>query len=151
MHHTEAGFWIHLRLQIELTRSSLKLVQKEQFVHESNITTMLAKDFLTIEINFVFGRRKVYLYLYVYIFSVYMFLQIRMHTGSSLESVVVLEHEAVIGALKCLYHLTKQEQSHHTNYPVLLDLAELVVCDCDNTEIVQTVMPRSLIDSIQSI
>ena len=62
-----------------------------------------------------------------------MFLQITMHTGSSVlvafEPVVVLEHEAVIGAFKCLYHLTKREQSHHTNYPALLDLAELLGCD----------------------
>ncbi len=32
MHHTEAGFQIHLRLRIEFTHSCLKLVQKERFV-----------------------------------------------------------------------------------------------------------------------
>lgn len=41
----------------------------------------------------------------------------------------VLEHEAVIVDFKCLYHLTKREQAHHTNFPELLDLAELLGCD----------------------
>lgn len=42
---------------------------------------------------------------------------------------VILEHEAVIGGFKCLYHLVKKEQAHHTNYSDLLDLAELLGCD----------------------
>lgn len=42
--------------------------------------------------------------------------------------VVILEHEAVIGGFKCLYHLTKKEQAHHTNYADLLELAELLGC-----------------------
>lgn len=31
--------------------------------------------------------------------------------------------------LYCLYYLTKREQAHHTNYPALLELAELLGCD----------------------
>ncbi|KAK5878740.1 hypothetical protein CesoFtcFv8_024121 [Champsocephalus esox] len=37
-------------------------------------------------------------------------------------------HEAVIGGFKCLYHLTKKEHAHHTNYADLLELAELLGC-----------------------
>ncbi len=40
MHHREAGFQINLCLQIDLTRSSLKLVQKERFVHESHYSAV---------------------------------------------------------------------------------------------------------------
>ena len=48
---------------------------------------------------------------------------------AALEPMVVMEHEAVIGGFKCLYHLTKREQAHHTNYPALLELAKLLGCD----------------------
>ncbi|KAK1877284.1 UDP-glucose 4-epimerase [Dissostichus eleginoides] len=41
---------------------------------------------------------------------------------------VVLEHEAVVGAFKCLYWLIKHEIAHHTNYPALLELANLLGC-----------------------
>ncbi|KAF3845654.1 hypothetical protein F7725_002732, partial [Dissostichus mawsoni] len=47
---------------------------------------------------------------------------------ASFEPTVVLEHEAVVGAFKCLYWLIKQEIAHHTNYPALLDLANLLGC-----------------------
>ncbi|KAF3841449.1 hypothetical protein F7725_007311 [Dissostichus mawsoni] len=39
-----------------------------------------------------------------------------------------MEHEAVVGAFKCLYWLIKHEIVHHTNYPALLDLANLLGC-----------------------
>ncbi|XP_077088343.1 uncharacterized protein LOC143740185 [Siphateles boraxobius] len=45
------------------------------------------------------------------------------------EPVVVLEHEAVIGGFKCLYHTIKRKQPHHTNYPALLEFAEILGCD----------------------
>lgn len=38
MHLTEAGFWNHFHLRIELTPSSLRVVRKERFVSDSNIT-----------------------------------------------------------------------------------------------------------------
>lgn len=44
------------------------------------------------------------------------------------DRVIVLEHKAVVGGLKCLYRITKRKQAHHTNYP-LLDLAELLGCN----------------------
>ena len=44
------------------------------------------------------------------------------------EPVIIFEHEAVIGGFKCLYHLTRKEQAHHTNYADLLELAELLGC-----------------------
>ncbi|KAI4795520.1 hypothetical protein KUCAC02_031358 [Chaenocephalus aceratus] len=44
------------------------------------------------------------------------------------DPVITLEHEAVIGGFKCLYHLTKKEHAHHTNYADLLELAELLGC-----------------------
>ncbi|KAK5921451.1 hypothetical protein CgunFtcFv8_025156 [Champsocephalus gunnari] len=40
-----------------------------------------------------------------------------------------MEHEAVIGGFKCLYWLVKNEVAHHTNYPQLLSLAQLLGCD----------------------
>ncbi|XP_034075010.1 E3 SUMO-protein ligase KIAA1586-like [Gymnodraco acuticeps] len=40
-----------------------------------------------------------------------------------------MEHEAVIGGFKCLYWLVKNEIAHHTNYPKLLSLAQLLGCD----------------------
>lgn len=43
--------------------------------------------------------------------------------------VVELEQGAVIGSFSCLYHITKSEQARHTNYPALLELAELLGCD----------------------
>lgn len=49
---------------------------------------------------------------------------------AAFDPVIVLEHEADIGGVyKCLYYLTKREQAHHTNYPALLELAELLGCD----------------------
>ncbi|KAL7373291.1 hypothetical protein ABVT39_003142 [Epinephelus coioides] len=45
------------------------------------------------------------------------------------EPTVVVEHEAVMGGFKCLYWLIKNELAHHTNYPKLLSLAELLGCD----------------------
>lgn len=48
---------------------------------------------------------------------------------NSFEPIVVVEHEAVIGGFKCLYWLIKNELAHHTNYPKLLGLAELLGCD----------------------
>ena len=42
---------------------------------------------------------------------------------ASFEPTVVLEHEAVVGAFKCLYWLIKHEIAHHTNHPALLQLA----------------------------
>ncbi|KAK0134769.1 Zinc finger protein 862 [Merluccius polli] len=47
----------------------------------------------------------------------------------SFEPTIVLEHEAIIGGFKCLYWLVKNEIAHHTNYPKLLTLAELLGCD----------------------
>ncbi|RXN37536.1 zinc finger protein 862-like [Labeo rohita] len=47
----------------------------------------------------------------------------------SFEPTVVVEHEAIIGGFKCLYWLVKNEKAHHTNYPKLLSLAELLGCD----------------------
>ncbi|KAF3859021.1 hypothetical protein F7725_021420 [Dissostichus mawsoni] len=47
---------------------------------------------------------------------------------ASFEPTVVLEHEAVVGAFKCLYWLIKHEIAHHTNYPALLELANLLGC-----------------------
>ncbi|KAK1906063.1 Phosphatidylglycerol--prolipoprotein diacylglyceryl transferase [Dissostichus eleginoides] len=44
------------------------------------------------------------------------------------DPVITLEHEAVIGGFKCLYHLTKKEHAHHTNYADLLELAALLGC-----------------------
>ncbi|KAI4830885.1 hypothetical protein KUCAC02_002486 [Chaenocephalus aceratus] len=44
------------------------------------------------------------------------------------DPVITLEHEAVIVGFKCLYHLTKKEHAHHTNYADLLELAELLGC-----------------------
>ncbi|CAL8275523.1 unnamed protein product [Arctogadus glacialis] len=44
------------------------------------------------------------------------------------DPVIILEHEAVIGGFKYLYHLTIKEQAHHTNYADLLELAELLGC-----------------------
>ncbi|KAF3856800.1 hypothetical protein F7725_017523 [Dissostichus mawsoni] len=41
---------------------------------------------------------------------------------ASFEPTVVLEHEAVVGAFRCLYWLIKHEIAHHTNYPALLEL-----------------------------
>ncbi|XP_062239338.1 zinc finger protein 862-like [Platichthys flesus] len=40
-----------------------------------------------------------------------------------------MEHEAIIGGFKCLYWLVKHEIAHHTNYPALLDLADLLGCE----------------------
>ena len=48
---------------------------------------------------------------------------------NAFEPTVVVEHEAVIGGFKCLYWLIKNELAHHTNYPKLLSLAELLGCD----------------------
>lgn len=45
------------------------------------------------------------------------------------EPTVIIEHEAIIGGLKCLYWLVKNEIAHHTNYPKLLSLAQLLGCD----------------------
>ncbi|KAI9546634.1 hypothetical protein NQZ68_024532 [Dissostichus eleginoides] len=45
------------------------------------------------------------------------------------EPTVIMEHEAVIGGFKCLYWLVKNEIAHHTNYPKLLSLAQLLGCD----------------------
>ncbi len=42
---------------------------------------------------------------------------------------IIVEHEAVTGGFKCLYWLVKNEIAHHTNYPKLLSLAELLGCD----------------------
>ncbi|KAL1251696.1 hypothetical protein QQF64_019492 [Cirrhinus molitorella] len=47
---------------------------------------------------------------------------------SSFEPTVVLEHEVVVGAFKCLYWLIKHEIAHHTNYSALLQLANLLGC-----------------------
>lgn len=47
---------------------------------------------------------------------------------AAFEPTVVLEHEAVVGAFKCLYWLIKHEIAHHTNYPALLQLANLLGC-----------------------
>ena len=47
----------------------------------------------------------------------------------SFEPTIVLGHEAIIGGFKCLYWLVKNEHAHHTNYPKLLSLAELLRCD----------------------
>ncbi len=44
----------------------------------------------------------------------------------SFEPTVVLEHVVIIGGFKCLYWLVKNELAHHTNYPKLLNLAELL-------------------------
>ncbi|KAL3064913.1 hypothetical protein OYC64_001027 [Pagothenia borchgrevinki] len=46
----------------------------------------------------------------------------------SFEPTVVLEHEAVVGALNRLYWLIKHEITHHTNYPASLELANLLGC-----------------------
>ena len=47
----------------------------------------------------------------------------------SFEPTIVMEHKAIIGGFKCLYWLVKNEQAHHTHYPRLLNLAELLGCD----------------------
>lgn len=44
----------------------------------------------------------------------------------SYEPIVVLENEAIIGGFKCFYWLIKNELVHHTNYPKLLCMAELL-------------------------
>lgn len=45
------------------------------------------------------------------------------------EPTIVIEHEAIIGAFKCLYWLIKNEIAHHTSYAKLLSLAQLLGCD----------------------
>lgn len=45
---------------------------------------------------------------------------------AAFEPTVVLEHEAVVGASKCLYWLIKHEIARHTNYPALLQLAPIL-------------------------
>ncbi|XP_061750016.1 uncharacterized protein LOC133549001 isoform X13 [Nerophis ophidion] len=52
-----------------------------------------------------------------------------MSLVNAFEPPVVVEHEAVIGGFKCLYWLIKNGLAHHTNYPKLLSLAELLGCD----------------------
>lgn len=47
---------------------------------------------------------------------------------AAFEPTITMEHEAVVGAFKCLYWLVKHEIAHHTNYPALLDLAKLLGC-----------------------
>ncbi|KAM3838264.1 zinc finger protein 862-like [Diretmus argenteus] len=55
---------------------------------------------------------------------------VKGHTvTTAFEPVLRVEHEAVVGAFKCLYWLVKHEIAHHTNYPALLELAELLGCD----------------------
>ncbi|KAK1901674.1 Zinc finger protein 862 [Dissostichus eleginoides] len=59
--------------------------------------------------------------------------QVSLASGYSVmqafEPTVIMEHEAVIGGFKCLYWLVKNEIAHHTNYPKLLSLAQLLGCD----------------------
>ncbi|KAK1894428.1 Zinc finger protein 862 [Dissostichus eleginoides] len=59
--------------------------------------------------------------------------QVSLASGYSVmqafEPTVIMEHEAVIGGFKCLYWLVKNEMAHHTNYPKLLSLAQLLGCD----------------------
>ncbi|XP_073672240.1 zinc finger protein 862-like [Paramisgurnus dabryanus] len=59
--------------------------------------------------------------------------QISLASGYSVvqafEPNIIVEHEAIIGGFKCLYWLVKNEIAHHTNYPKLLSLAELLGCD----------------------
>ncbi|KAK5855574.1 hypothetical protein PBY51_007239 [Eleginops maclovinus] len=49
--------------------------------------------------------------------------------NEAFQPVLNLEHEAIIGGFKCLYWLVKHEIAHHTNYPALLDLADLLGCE----------------------
>ncbi|KAK1903321.1 Zinc finger protein 862 [Dissostichus eleginoides] len=59
--------------------------------------------------------------------------QVSLASGYSVmqafEPTVIMEHEAIIGGFKCLYWLVKNEMAHHTNYPKLLSLAQLLGCD----------------------
>ena len=48
---------------------------------------------------------------------------------TAFDPIINMEHESILGGCKCLYYLTKREQAHHTNYPALLDLAELLGCN----------------------
>lgn len=45
------------------------------------------------------------------------------------EPAVVVDHEEIIGGFMCLYWLIKNELAHHTNYPKLLSLAEVLGCN----------------------
>lgn len=45
------------------------------------------------------------------------------------EPTIIIKHEAIIGAFKCLYWLVKNEIAHHINYPKQLSLAQLLGCD----------------------
>ncbi|KAK5853452.1 hypothetical protein PBY51_014602 [Eleginops maclovinus] len=49
--------------------------------------------------------------------------------NEAFQPILNLEHEAIIGGFKCLYWLVKHEIAHHTNYPALLDLADLLGCE----------------------
>ncbi|XP_053286269.1 zinc finger protein 862 [Pleuronectes platessa] len=49
--------------------------------------------------------------------------------SEAFQPIVNMEHEAIIGGFKCLYWLVKHEIAHHTNYPALLDLADLLGCE----------------------
>lgn len=49
--------------------------------------------------------------------------------SEAFQPILNMEHEAIIGGFKCLYWLVKHEIAHHTNYPTLLDLADLLGCE----------------------
>ena len=46
----------------------------------------------------------------------------------AVEQQVVAQREAVVGAMKCLYWLCKQENPHTTNYEPLMSLATSLGC-----------------------
>ncbi|KAI4818899.1 hypothetical protein KUCAC02_004190 [Chaenocephalus aceratus] len=55
--------------------------------------------------------------------------QILINKASGYSVMQAFEHEAVIGGFKCLSWLVKNKMAHHTNYPKLLSLAQLLGCD----------------------
>ena len=51
----------------------------------------------------------------------------------AIEGQVVLQRNAVAGAIKCLYWLCKREKAHTTNFKPLLSLATSLGCTCLST------------------
>ncbi|KAL0964157.1 hypothetical protein UPYG_G00319980 [Umbra pygmaea] len=49
--------------------------------------------------------------------------------SEAFQPILNVEHEAIIGGFKCLYWLVKHDIATHTNYPALLDLADLLGCE----------------------
>ena len=54
------------------------------------------------------------------------------HSGgvcAMMEERISIKRQAVIGAMKCLYWLAKEETAHHTKFSSLLELGKLLGCD----------------------